>query len=817
MKTREHSEIQGTTRERINSDDSVSSRDSRFSSCDQGFLESPIIQKRGTHCVLPPDFLRVPKPVIDQWWEIEDMNKQKSTKQIIEEQTPEDEFELVSDSEDEDSPQNISTITTLENASTVPLNHRYTVRIVKDDRVGLGLQLKFLSKYGPVVHSVSPPTTTQKNDQSVEYGIADKAGIQPGDILVSVNGSDVKSGALESLSMVASLIKNAPTCFSLTLDRPPNQQHLADSPFEQSNSSIQKESPLVNTRKSGNMNYRAIPLAPLATLLHSQGLLESQREAEALTSQLYTISTRSRRWQKHKNLIVDVEPPSQPASRGFLSSLLWGSDRGGGSEQKDGVGVVSIPTLGRDNERNRVISMHGIREALVIRVLGISQVNDHTEYIVWVLDVASGIEWKISRRFREFQRLEEELFRIRPSIRSAPSLDFPLRRLSHIYESIPGATALERAAKLSRWLRHIVSLLPGCGAEETLIPSRSGLAAAAAVQRFLEATREAIDERVVLASPESADLPHVTSSPSLDLDTTSEALTRVVHVFAHRILNLPVIERAIGDFISRLGLLYESQCRSKTILAFDMGESLLAPMGTFISLMETCILKGCDTDLRSYLKRHLVQSNIDLPPENVPEKSIFEQSLLRGVRRAVESEVYIPLMGKLHRSLLGVGALDEDSIKFDRRRLRSTAAHIGGVKRQNIIEAQVLAGIQRHCTSPTGWQRVTKLLNRMNKGPSLPCDRIQALVKAGREIPLVFREEHRGSDDSIGADDILPIFIFALARSDIRDLVAVRRMLQALCDDCLREGEEGYYLATLGAATDHIIMLSKVTKKSPND
>ena len=47
---------------------------------------------------------------------------------------------------------------------------------------------------------------------------------------------------------------------------------------------------------------------------------------------------------------------------------------------------------------------------------------------------------------------------------------------------------------------------------------------------------------------------------------------------------------------------------------------------------------------------------------------------------------------------------------------------------------------------------------------------------------------------------MLPAFIFALARARLRDLEGLRTALALLVGEREREGEQGYYLATLEAA-----------------
>ena len=107
-------------------------------------------------------------------------------------------------------------------------------------------------------------------------------------------------------------------------------------------------------------------------------------------------------------------------------SALSASSISGGDRRK------SLGVLGRansDKQRRRMtisyssspffhpVPHHGlplfqlnhIRPALSVRILRAetSKAGDHTEYVIWVNDVKSGIEWIVRRRFREFFEFRE--------------------------------------------------------------------------------------------------------------------------------------------------------------------------------------------------------------------------------------------------------------------------------------------------------------------------------------------------------------------------------------------------------------------------
>jgi hypothetical protein len=60
----------------------------------------------------------------------------------------------------------------------------------------------------------------------------------------------------------------------------------------------------------------------------------------------------------------------------------------------------------------------------------------------------------------------------------------------------------------------------------------------------------------------------------------------------------------------------------------------------------------------------------------------------------------------------------------------------------------------------------------------------------------------------ISADDFLPLFTFVLVQAGLPQLLLVKELMVALIDDEDSYGECGYYLATLEAATQHILDLA---------
>ena len=77
--------------------------------------------------------------------------------------------------------------------------------------------------------------------------------------------------------------------------------------------------------------------------------------------------------------------------------------------------------------RDKLDRFEGLRPGLCVHIESTKQVRNHIEYVIWVCDIQSGVEWRISRRFRQFQEFHDILLCIRPSL---ASYEFPHRSLN---------------------------------------------------------------------------------------------------------------------------------------------------------------------------------------------------------------------------------------------------------------------------------------------------------------------------------------------------------------------------------------------------
>jgi len=144
---------------------------------------------------------------------------------------------------------------------------------------------------------------------------------------------------------------------------------------------------------------------------------------------------------------------------------------------------------------------------------------------------------------------------------------------------------------------------------------------------------------------------------------------------------------------------------------------------------------------------------------------------------------------------------------------------------------QSFFGIPAELESPSGWYDVKKSFRMIRKG-LLPQDRIAAFLDAIKLVTIVCHLEHsvhsgavggagaipgtskhsqssgecRPTTTIIGADDLLPIMIYILVNAKCVNILALNEEFKELCPYYLKLTETGYYLTTLDAALEHILL-----------
>ncbi|KAF4028370.1 Vacuolar sorting protein 9 (VPS9) domain [Phytophthora infestans] len=181
----------------------------------------------------------------------------------------------------------------------------------------------------------------------------------------------------------------------------------------------------------------------------------------------------------------------------------------------------------------------------------------------------------------------------------------------------------------------------------------------------------------------------------------------------------------------------------------------------------------------------------------------------RAALYKLERRTFIPLQEVIYQLLgAGRGQQQEEEERFER--LRALVA----AQPQSFLE------IRLSHQSPSEWKSAVALLNCMDNY-SLPSEKAAVLVEVARCIYETHAREHGSKVDRKGktvqptlmaADDFLPIFIFVLARCQLRSVIVARHLISETMITALMIGETGYYATMLEAAIGYIAAFDGAAK-----
>ncbi len=443
-----------------------------------------------------------------------------------------------------------------------------------------------------------------------------------------------------------------------------------------------------------------------------------------------------------------------------------------------------------------------LRPGLSIRIMRAEERIDHVVYVIWVQDVKTSYEWVVRRRFREFNDFRDCLVGIKSSI---GRFDFPPKRLS-ITET--AAVVNERLHSLQKFIRKISSI----ACNNSSHPSTTRVQAA--LHYFLD-VHDHIDNILVLEM------------------TTTSPVRHMTQVFIHSVLQLSIMDKVLCGFIDNF---IEESSKDNEVKWNDVEvRKVLSNVRDFIDNLQGVFSDGLNTDCVKIINKFIndeaisikqLQDKIEQESLELVEGSnqhinstkeansirlLIQQSIDRrekdlvlitnnpeevnniakvAIRRQLEVEIYAPCILRLSNLLYKVFHSNEQELQ----------------RKINLIydQPQQFFGIPMKHTSPSNWNKVVNLLGTIRM-KTLPYDRLELLLKVAKEIPLLFIEEHPGSEKLLGADEFLPIFIYVLVKSKIMDLLALNEELQSFCDPDKKLSETGYYMATLEASIQHIL------------
>jgi hypothetical protein len=101
--------------------------------------------------------------------------------------------------------------------------------------------------------------------------------------------------------------------------------------------------------------------------------------------------------------------------------------------------------------------------------------------------------------------------------------------------------------------------------------------------------------------------------------------------------------------------------------------------------------------------------------------------------------------------------------------------------------------------SPLGWELAISELDMMETHIT-PSKKLSAIVVAAKNIFAEYATVKGPAAEPLGADDLVPIFIYVLAQTGLKDILSTLTQLWSLCHPSLLHGESGYYLTVYEGA-----------------
>jgi hypothetical protein len=218
----------------------------------------------------------------------------------------------------------------------------------------------------------------------------------------------------------------------------------------------------------------------------------------------------------------------------------------------------------------------------------------------------------------------------------------------------------------------------------------------------------------------------------------------------------------------------------------------------------------------------LVQEQISSEDlDRILDKHLQHQRETNGVggESDGDEEAYNPLTLLRYHTLLSISyiaySVVEESIfaelKPNLMKLIRTTDDVSG--RDALLSAKIRGslcqrsqadwGIPESNRSPLGWEVSINELNTLEQH-NTPSSKLAAIVVAAKNIFAEYATVKGEEADAIGADDLVPIFIYILAQTNLEDILGTKELLWNLCHPSLLHGESGYYLTVFESAASFL-------------
>ena len=214
--------------------------------------------------------------------------------------------------------------------------------------------------------------------------LAMESGIKVGDILTGINSEYFSSGA--EVQDIIDILHLAGTFVALHFTR----RHILDD--------VSAQSYLSPPHKFANMLIDQTVISKE----RATSVSKSVRRLKERTMQWdsFSIAQRVDSWKLDSCLnILPVKNGNSTAAT-LRSALEGNQSRLHGSADWVGRSCIIPPS-------------HHVRPAVSVRLIRAEERSDHVVYVIWVMDIRSGAEWFVRRRFREFYEFRDVSIRMK--------------------------------------------------------------------------------------------------------------------------------------------------------------------------------------------------------------------------------------------------------------------------------------------------------------------------------------------------------------------------------------------------------------------
>lgn len=281
----------------------------------------------------------------------------------------------------------------------------------------------------------------------------------------------------------------------------------------------------------------------------------------------------------------------------------------------------------------------------------------------------------------------------------------------------------------------------------------------------------------------------------------------MVQVFVHSVLQMSVMDKVLSGFVDNF--MQDKEADVGKDWQPSSGAAVVDEVRQFMDHLQTflldCFFEDCK-DIHSHFARKSLSSDAPMTSlttlsstkscdhrklnagrlaERRTERSPAADTLQfmnddevrnavsAAVRRQVEVEIYIPCSSRVTFVL-------EKAFSRPEKHLAHITACIAP-------QPQSFFGIPVRHISPSSWDGAVCNMREL-RTRALPIDRIDCLLQVAKDIPRIHQEEQSlcsgggALQKPLGADDILPVFIYVLVKAQIPNVMALNQELQALCD-----------------------------------